>query len=184
MRSNTQGIMAMRPSRTTLLWTVPVLFFLHNLEKVLFLRATLEQVHQGMPRFLRVVIPPVSYEQYVVSLVGITLAAFCFAAFGHLERPKGWGLYLLLGLQAAIFINVFANVLSWWVVGTYTAGSLTSLVIDLPFSLYLFWKALRQQWLSSGEVTLTFFLGALGYYPIFFGFLFFAGFVSRQLFGV
>jgi hypothetical protein len=175
--------MTTRPTKITLLWLILFFFLIHSIEEVLFMRETLDQVRTGMPKFLKVVIPPVSYEQFLISLVIITLLVFCVAYFGHLDRQRGWGVYVMVGLQVVLFLNVFAHLISLLVVGSYTAGLATSLAINLPFSIYLFWRLLREQWMRPPTFVLLFPLAAVVHVPILFGFLYISGFISRFLFG-
>ncbi len=148
------------------------------------MRATLEEVRTGMPRFLRVFLPPVSYEQFLVSLVLLTLLAFCCAWFGHIEQERSWGVYLLVGLQMVLLINVFAHITTLAVVGHYTAGSITSLLVNLPFSLYLLRRAMKEEWVSPRGILLMVPAAIIVHTPVLFGFLFISGYISRFLFGV
>ncbi len=171
-------------SKTAALWLVPVLFLLHNCEEALTMRATLDAVRTGMPRFLRVFLPPVSFEQFLVSLVLLTALAFCCAWFGHLERDRSWGVYVLVGLQMVIGINVFAHITTLAVVGHYTAGSITSLVVNLPFSVYLLRRAMKEDWISPRGILLMVPGAIIVHTPVLFGVLFISGYISRFLFGV
>jgi hypothetical protein len=176
--------MTARPNKFTLLWLIPFLFLLHALEEALYMRGTLEEVRTGMPKFLRILIPPVSYEQFLISLCIITVLVFCLAYFGHLDRQRGWGVYVVLVLQAVLFLNVFAHLIALLVVRSYTAGLVTSLAINLPFSLYIFWRLLREKWIRPLGFALLFPIAIVAYVPIRFGFLYISGFISRSLFGV
>jgi len=176
--------MTTRPTKSTLLWLVPFLFLLHIIEEALFMRGTLDEVRTGMPKFLRILIPPVSYEQFLVSLCIITILVFCLAYFGYLDRQRGWGVFVMVGLQVVLFLNVFAHLIALRVVGSYTAGLVTSLAINLPFSLYLFWRLLREKWIRPLGFALLFPIALVVHVPIRFGVLYISGFISRSLFGV
>jgi hypothetical protein len=169
--------------KTALLWLIPFLFLVHNVEEAIFMRETLDQVRTGMPKFLRILIPPVSYEQFLVSLVLVTVVVFFFAFVGQLDRERGWGVYALLVVQAVLFLNVFAHLTTLIFVGSYTAGLGTALLINLPFSVYIFWRALRDRWIGPIGFGLLFPAGAVVHVPILFGFLYVSGFISRGLFG-
>jgi hypothetical protein len=175
--------MQVRLRRKTVLWMVPFLFLLHNCEEALTMRATLEEVRSGMPRFLRVFLPPVTYEQFLVSLVLLTALVFCVAWFGNLERDRSWGSYALVGVQMVLLLNVLAHGMTLAVVGGYTAGSITSLLVNLPFSLYLLGRALREGWVVRGAFLVMIPLAFVVHTPILFGVLFLSGYISRFLFG-
>ena len=175
--------MKSRTKRTTLLWLIPFLFLIHNVEEAIFMRGTLDQVRTGMPRFLRVIIPPVSYEQFLVSLVLVTAVVFFFAFVGNLDRERAWGVYAMLLVQAVMFLNVFAHLAALIFFGSYTAGLGTALLINLPFSLHIFRRALRDRWIGPLGFALLFPAGAMAHIPILFGFLYVSGFILRGLFG-
>lgn len=147
------------------------------------MRATLDEVRTGMPRFLRVFLPPVTYEQFLVSLVLLTGVAFACAWFGKIERDRSWGAYVLLCLQMVLLINVAAHITTLAVVGHYTAGSATSLLINLPFSIYLLRRAWKEEWVGKRGFLLMIPLAVVVHTPILFGFLYVSGYISRFLAG-
>ncbi len=169
--------------KTTALWLVPVLFLLHNCEEGITMRATLEEVHSGMPRFLRVFLPPVTYEQFLIYLVLLTAVALGCALFGQLERDRSWGVYVLVGLQIVLLINVFGHITTLVVLRHYTAGLATSLLVNLPFSLYLLRRAIREEWVGRRGFVLLIPAAVVVHTPVLFGFLFIAGYISRLLLG-
>jgi len=175
--------MGVRVGRMTALWLVPILFLVHNSEEGIMMRATLDEVRIGMPRFLRVFLPPVTYEQYLVSLVLVTALAFCCAWFGQIDRSRSWGMYVLVGLQMVLLLNVVAHVTTLAVVGHYTAGSVTALLINLPFFLYLLGRARNEDWVGRRGLILLIPVAFVVHTPVLFGFLFISGFISRFLFG-
>lgn len=171
------------PDKIALLRLIPVFFLVHNLEEGLFMRETLDQVRTGMPRFLRVLLPPVSYEQFLVSLVLVTAIVFFLAIVGRPDREHSWGVYCLLGVQMVLLLNVAAHVTTLMVVGSYTAGLATSFFVNLPFSVFLFWRAVRERWIGTVGFLLLIPVAAVIHVPVLFGFLFVSGFISRALLG-
>jgi Protein of unknown function with HXXEE motif len=169
--------------RKTVLWMVPFLFLLHNGEEALTMASTLEEVRSGMPRFLRVFLPPVTEEQFLVSLVLLSVLIFLCAWFGNIGRDRSWGVYALVGLQMVLLLNVLAHVTTLAVVGRYTAGSVTSLLVNLPFSVYLIRRAFVEGWVARHSLLVMIPLAFVIHTPILFGFLYFSGFVARLLFG-
>lgn len=148
------------------------------------MRATLEEVRTGMPRYLRVFVPPVSYEQFIVAMILLTALVFVCAWFGQLGRDRSWGVYVLVGMLWVLLINVLAHVVTLAVVGTYTAGLGTSLFINLPFSLVLLRRAWKEEWVERTGLLLLIPMALIVHTPILFGFLFLSGYISRFLFGV
>jgi hypothetical protein len=171
------------PNKITLLWLIPVFFLVHNIEEGLFMRETLDQVRTGMPRFLKVILPPVSYEQFLVSLILVSAIVFFLAIVGQLDRDRSWGVYCMLGVQMVLLLNVAAHLITMVVVRSYTAGLATSLLVNLPFSIYLFWRTARERWIGTAGLLLLIPVAAVVHVPVLFGFLYVSGFISRTLLG-
>ncbi len=165
--------------RQVLLWLVPVVFLLHSIEQSVFLSATMDAAKSGMPRGLRVMIPPVPAEQYMIALAVACLAAFAAAAWGRLESPRGFGLYAQVFLTAALVSTACGRVITSVILDRYTAGLVTAVVLVLPFSALLFWISIRERWFPGWVLTLLVMAGVIFHIPFFFGVLFFAGFLAR-----
>lgn len=166
-----------------LLWAVPVGLLLHNIEQSAKIGETMELARTGMPRFLRIIIPPVSADAYIVALGIATVLAFAVALWGKTDRDRGWGIYALVALQMALFLNVIAHVIASVVLNRYTAGLATALAMMLPLSVVLFWFVLRERWMPLWAFLLIIPAGAFLHVPLFFGILFFSGHIARWLSG-
>jgi hypothetical protein len=165
--------------RLVFLWLVPVVFLVHSVEQSVFISATIDAAKNGMPRGLRVMIPPVAAAQYVIALAFACLAAFAAAAWGRLESPRGFGRYALVFLTVALVCTAFGRVIASIILGRYTAGLVTAVALILPFSSLLFWLSLRERWFPQWVLTLLVMAGVIFHIPIFFGVLFFAGLLAR-----
>ena len=161
--------------RRVLLWLVPVVFLIHNVEQVLMIAGTMEATRTGTPRVLRLIIPPVPPLEYMLALLVATLAAFACAWWGTLDRARATGTFLLASLQMALLLNVGGHGAASFVTGGYTAGVATSVVVVLPFSLLFFWFLVRERWVPVRMFPLLIVAGILLHLPIFFGLLFLAG---------
>jgi hypothetical protein len=69
------------------------------------------------------------------------------------------------------------------VVRSYTAGLATSLFVNLPFSVYLYWRAVRERWIGTAGFLILIPVAAVVHVPVLFGFLYVSGFISRALLG-
>jgi hypothetical protein len=167
--------------RRVILWFVPVVILLHAVEQSVTIRQTLDAARTGMPRALRVMIPPVSAEQYMIACAVVVLAAFGVALLGRIESPRGFGPYALVAMTAALFCNACARAIASIVLDRYTSGLLTAVVVVVPFSVFLFWVSIRERWFPAGVLTLLVSVGLIFHIPIFFGVLFFSGFIARWL---
>jgi hypothetical protein len=84
----------------------------------------------------------------------VTAIPYVIALFINLEREHGVGVYLLLGLQVVMLLNVLAHVTIAVIAGGYAPGIVTAVLINLPFSLYLLRRALRERWVSGRAMLL------------------------------
>jgi hypothetical protein len=161
--------------RRVLLWLVPVVFLIHNVEQALTITGTMEATRTGMPRALRLIVPPVPPLDYTLALLIATLAGFACAWWGRLERGRSIAVYMLASLQMALTLNVGGHVAASVVTQGYTAGLATSIALVFPFSIVFFWFFLRERWVPLRMLPLLIVAGILLHLPIFFGLLFVAG---------
>ena len=134
--------------RSSVLWLIPVLFLLHNLEEALFMPRFLPLDPDLIPSALRPLLAELTYAQFLAVLLPVTILPFLIAARGNLHRSGSGGIFLLLGCQAVVLLNVFSHIASALVLGGYVPGLLTALLPNLPFSIYVFRKATRERWIS------------------------------------
>ena len=148
-------------SRKALLWFVPLFITIHNLEEALFMPAFLQTRNSSIPASLRSLIPPITYRQFLIALIAMTAMPYIIAWLGDLDRAGSRGLYLLLGLQVVMLYNVFAHVLMAAVMGGYAPGVVTALSINLPFSLYLVRRAVKERWAPRRVIVWLFPIGLI-----------------------
>lgn len=165
-------------NRKALLWLVPVLLTIHNLEEAVTMPAFIEKRNAAVPGPLREFIPPVTYKQFLLSLIIITIIAYLIAL---LWLNRKWGIYLLVGFQVVMLINVFAHVMMAIFVGGYAPGVATALIINLPFSLYLLRRAVSEKWISKSAAVWMFPIGVLIHGPLLAGLMILSGEIARRL---
>jgi hypothetical protein len=149
-------------SRKALLWLVPVLLTIHNLEEALVMPAFIERRNASVPGPMREILPPVTYRQFLTALIIITVIPYLIAL---LWIGRRWAVYALLGLQVVMLINVFAHILMALFLKGYAPGLVTALLINLPFSLYLLRRAVREGWISMRAAVWMFPIGLLIHGP-------------------
>ena len=148
-------------SRRSLLWLVPVIITVHNLEEALFMPAFLQARNSSIPDFLRGLIPPITYRQFLIALLVFTAMPYVIPLLGHLDRERSAGVYLLLGLQVVMLYNVLAHVMMAAVMGGYAPGVVTAVVFNLVFSVYLLRRAFAEGWISRRAIVLLFPIGLI-----------------------
>jgi hypothetical protein len=97
----------------------------------------------------------VSYSAILGALIVLSVLAGVVAAAA--ARPNSRrALWALLVLEAAVGINVVAHLLSAVLVFRgYCPGLATALLINAPFAIYCFRRALREHWLSGAALRAT-----------------------------
>ena len=136
-------------SKKTLLWLVPILTTVHNLEEAVFMPMVLARRNSAIPTFLHSVLPPITYGQFLLALFTMTAIPYLIAWFASREQERaGVGMLLLLSVQFMMFVNVFAHAVLALLMGGYSHGLVTALVINLPFSIYFLHRAVREKWLG------------------------------------
>jgi hypothetical protein len=126
-----------------LLWLVPALFALHNLEEL-----------PGMAAWSRKIDPriqtPVTTPQFTIALTFLTALALLATLAGANGPRQGWGVHLILLIQAILWVNAFVpHVVATIRYKLYSPGLVTAVCINIPFSFYLFYRALAEDYLSA-----------------------------------
>ena len=121
-----------------LLWLVPVFFALHNLEEAPFM----EGWSKRLPLKL-----PIHYttRQFVISVTILTLGGFLATYWGVEVLHNTTGYWIVMGIQAILFFNAFIpHIGSTIRFRMYSPGVITATLITIPFSIYLFQRALGE----------------------------------------
>jgi hypothetical protein len=135
------------------LWLVPLLLALHNAEEAAFFPRYLPFVLARLPAAWRAVAGPVTSGQVWLALAIVTLVAVGLCVWSQRRPRSRAALWLLLLLQATVLLNVLWHVAAAVVLFRgYAPGLVTALVLNLPFSLYLFRRAARERWLDRGAL--------------------------------
>ena len=137
---------ALRRSRR--LWLVPLLFLLHNAEEALTIGPVLPLVNARLAATLPGRLPSLSYLEFLIALALATALPFIVAAAGNLRQPGSRAGYVLLIVQATLFLNVISHLRAAALLLGYAPGLGTAVLVNLPFSLVLLSQAWREHWYS------------------------------------
>ncbi len=154
-----------------LLWLVPALFAVHNLEEGLLMKRYLPAARAAMPERLKRLIGIYSYRQFVALLVFITALAFLIALSGDPAAPESAAGYALLAIQATMLLNVASHVGAAVLMRGYSPGLVTAVLVNLPFSLWLIAIVWREHWYSSSALLWLIPLALLLHGPVLLGLL-------------
>jgi hypothetical protein len=150
------------------LWLVPVVLTLHNIEEALtmprWVMQNLPFIQSNLPFDIQVHFTP---SQLLLSLGIATVVPIAVTMLCINGEKKSKRLFVLFLLQAIILINVFVPhiAVSLWILN-YNPGVLTAVCFNLPFSLYLFRRAYREDYLSRREIASLFLVAFFVYPPI------------------
>jgi len=121
-----------------LLWGVPIFLAIHNLEEAPFM----EEWYKGLPLPVH---PIVSTKQFVAAVSLLTVAGFAVTYFGIYSSNQSIGISIILGIQMVMLVNVFVPHLATAIrFRKYSPGIVTGLLLNLPFSIYLFQGAMQE----------------------------------------
>jgi hypothetical protein len=129
----------------TLLWLVPFLFMLHNIDEAPLMEAWTRR----LPVKIRMI---ESRRQLIIALIILTLISFLLTWLGLKQMSAHAGYLLILGMLMTMTFNVFfPHLLSTILFRMYSPGLITALFLILPFSIYLFQRALNENLLGLNE---------------------------------
>lgn len=138
-------------NRLQWLGLVPVVLLLHNVEEALTLRGYLGRLQALLPDWLVSVLGSVSLKQGWLALILVSLIGLLMGLPVGMKRDDRLALFLPLAVQAALLLNVISHLFIALRLGGYGPGLASALLLVLPFSLWLFNRAWREQWLPRGD---------------------------------
>lgn len=125
-----------------LLWLVPVFFALHNLEEAPFM----ERWSRRLPLKIH---PVVTTRQFALAVTFLTLAGFLLTCYALEILGSSTGYILILAIQAILLFNALIPHIAITIrFRMYSPGVITAVLITLPFSYYLFRRAITENILS------------------------------------
>ena len=130
------------------LWLVPLVMTAHNLEEALFMRAALPEVNVLVAASPVGFLAPVSHPQFLIALGVVTVIPYLFVALGALRCGTRLAARLLVLVQTTMLINVVFHVGAALALRGYAPGLLTALFLNLPFSIWLLHRAMRDKWVT------------------------------------
>ncbi|HEX5838793.1 MAG TPA: HXXEE domain-containing protein [Anaerolineales bacterium] len=125
-----------------LLWLVPVFFALHNLEEA----PLMERWSRRLPLKIH---PVVTTRQFTLAVTFLTLAGFLVTYFAVEYLQDRLGTVLVLAIQAILLFNALIPHIATTIrFRMYSPGVMTAVLITLPFSCYLFRRAVTENILT------------------------------------
>jgi len=146
------------PSYKSLLWIMPFLTGLHNLEEA-----------PSMVGFLARYLPDIHFVtegQFYAALIIATLGEFAivYASLYFLER--GVWRYVPVALQSLVFLNALSHICGSLMFRTAAPGVFTAVLLIIPFTPLVYRAALREKYVDRRGLTVAFLAGAVAYLPL------------------
>jgi hypothetical protein len=89
--------------------------------------------------------PTVTTRQFTIAVAFLTISGFLVTYFGVEYLHNSIGYLLVFGIQMILFFNAFIpHIGSTIRFRMYSPGLVTAVLITLPFSIYLFQRAMRE----------------------------------------
>jgi hypothetical protein len=122
---------------------------LHNVEEGLTFSSWLPWTLARLPVSLRPWFAQVSVDEMYLALVTVTAVAWGLAFWMARQPASAVSRWLVLLVQAIVLVNACWHFLvAAVVVRGYVPGLITAGVVNLPFSIYVFRRSVRERWCS------------------------------------
>lgn len=153
---------------TQLLWLVPLFFAIHNIEEVPFMAKWTEKLDSPVH-------PKVTTRQFTIAVTFLTLGSIVITYFGT-RNPDGYlGPIFIMAIQAILFINaIVPHIVMTVKMKLYSPGLVTAVLINIPFTIYLFTRALNEHKITPGLIIMLllaapFAMAALAWFSLWLG---------------
>ncbi len=124
-------------------WLFPCVWTLHNLEEALWLPAWSQRAGAFQP--------PVGAAEFRFAVSVLTVFGFALTALAR-ARGGAW-LLALVGLWGAVLLNVvFPHVAATVALRAYTPGVATAVALNLPLTVYLLRRAVKEGHLTRAQL--------------------------------
>lgn len=149
-----------------LIWLIPIFIIIHNLEEAPNMEKWAINHLSDVPRnpYLLEKYLPISTTEFWVSSVIISIFVLLLAFLFSNSKKNSFGIYLMVGIQIILFVNVFNHIYMSTLFLHYQPGLITGVMINLPFSLYLFYRAVRDNYIQKKTFVYVFTVFLL-FYP-------------------
>jgi hypothetical protein len=142
-----------------LIWGVPAAVLIHNIEEALTLPRYAPTVLALVPESIRPSIPSLDYMY--VALVVVTAIPVGLAFVVRRGASIIWATYGLLLVAAVMLVNVVWHLSAATLLRGYSPGVVTAVAINLPVMATVLSWARRENWLSSGALSMYIAVGVM-----------------------
>jgi hypothetical protein len=158
----------------TLIWLGPIVFLIHDLEEVFTVENWVKGHQSTLSKieFVNTILKSVGYTTSEFALT-VAFIFFMYVLISHFASKNitGWGMICFMATILIMFVNVFTHLAQTILLGIYTPGVITALVVVLPFTILVFRTLMREKLLSKKALLRSVAIG-LFFVPVIFAPLF------------
>ena len=132
-------------SRNVVLALIGVTLALHTAEEYLAFPLAMSSLGRQLPGWLPAPALRHSVTNLHVALVVGTVLPCMVIAWAIVSRSHGF-LIASLFVEAVLLVNAIAHTLTALLAHSYVPGLITAVLINLPFGIYVFRRAVRDRW--------------------------------------
>lgn len=101
--------------------------------------------------------PKVTTRQFAIAVTFLTLGSILITYLGTRNPDNYLGAILVLAIQAILFVNAFVpHIVMTAKMRLYSPGLVTAVLINIPFTIILFVRALNEHHITPGLVVMLF----------------------------
>lgn len=140
-----------RLSRSAVLALIALTLAIHNAEEYIAFPMFLKSLGRQLSGWLPAPALQHSTTNLHIALILATVLPGIFIVWAIFARRQ-WLLIAALLVEAVLLVNAFAHMLAALLRGGYVPGLVTAILINLPFGIYVFRKAVRDSWIPRSRV--------------------------------
>jgi len=151
----------------TALWLTVVIFTIHNIEEYFTMSNFFSTSGSEIPAFFARYTKPIPSDLFIVMILLITMLATVFVYSGVKGSSNSRGMFwAMIWVTGGILVNGLHHVIITLYFRAYTPGVFTSVVLFLPYSIYLLRKALIERQIDQHRLVWSFVVGATAIVPV------------------
>ena len=134
--------------RSAVLALIAITLALHNGEEYFTFPLFFRSLGRQLPGWLPAPALQHSATNLHIALILATVLPGAFIVWSIFSRRQ-WLLIAALLVEAVLLVNALAHSLAALLRGGYVPGLITAVLINLPFGLYVFRRAVKERWIRS-----------------------------------
>jgi len=134
-----------------IMWGIPVVTILHNIEEALLLSHFMDEYNRLMPEFAAAFVGLATFESLLFVLFLTSVLPVILVWGTNIRETPNIFEILLYCFACAMLINVLPHITITLIAGSYSPGLLSSLFLVVPATVFLFISAFRRKRLTAKQ---------------------------------